>query len=151
MTTNIFAVAIINAEGDIDRMYHPGAYVDPEGTYLLDKGKNVIHLKESVNIPNFKATRYWDEGWKAREPKNKRYWIWKDKKWNLNSTELMNAIRDERNSKMAETDIYLLADYPIAADKLAEWKTYRQALRDVPANNSSVTDPSQVKWPTKPT
>ena len=63
----------------------------------------------------------------------------------------MNAIRDERNSKMAETDIYLLADYPIAADKLAEWKTYRQALRDVPANNSSVTDPSQVKWPTKPT
>ena len=52
---------------------------------------------------------------------------------------------------MFESDKYVLPDFPQAADKLAAWKTYRQALRDVPANNSSVTDITEVTWPTKPT
>ena len=152
MTTNVYAVAIINHEGEIESMYHPGAYVDPEGQYLLDKGKNVVHLKEYVDIPKWINQRYYKEGeWKVRELKDKEYYFWKNEKWNVDSTKLMARIRRERDAKMAGTDISLLPDYPMAADKLAEWKTYRQALRDVPANNSSVTDLNQVKWPTKPT
>ena len=51
---------------------------------------------------------------------------------------------------MFKSDKYVLPDFPIAADKLTEWKTYRAKLRDIPADNSSVTDVTEVKWPTEP-
>ena len=57
------------------------------------------------------------------------------------------ATRAVRDMRLAETDWMANSDVTMTD----AWKTYRQALRDVPANNSSVTDPSQVKWPTKPT
>ena len=28
--SNVYAVAIVNKEGEIESMYHPGAYVDPK-------------------------------------------------------------------------------------------------------------------------
>ena len=49
----------------------------------------------------------------------------------------------ERNSRLAETDVYMVEDFPTA--KKAEWKTYRQALRDV-----DFSDPDNITWPTKP-
>tara|TARA_B100000945_G_C20298864_1_gene556990 strand:- start:27 stop:479 length:453 start_codon:yes stop_codon:yes gene_type:complete len=149
--SKVYAVAIINAQGNIDSMYHPGSFPPNEGAWAQDKGKNVVHITEEVNIPNFIASRYWKEGWKIREAKTDPWWVWKDEKWTLDSAVLMEKIRYERDLRLFDSDIFVLPDFPHAADKLAEWKTYRQALRDVPANNSSVTDLNQVKWPTKPT
>ena len=51
--------------------------------------------------------------------------------------------RAERNRRLAETDIYMIEDYPTT--KKDEWKTYRKALRDV-----DFSDPENVTWPTKP-
>lgn len=53
-------------------------------------------------------------------------------------------IRLERNSKLSDSDWTQLADS--AADKSA-WATYRQALRDVPAQ---LGFPWTVIWPVKP-
>lgn len=55
--------------------------------------------------------------------------------------------REERNALLAACDWVVLADSPISGDKLAEWKTYRQALRDLPANT---TDWENVTYPTQP-
>lgn len=52
-------------------------------------------------------------------------------------------LRGERNDKLAETDWLGNSDVTMSD----EWKTYRQALRDLPANTS---DPSNPTWPTKP-
>ena len=52
-------------------------------------------------------------------------------------------LRGERNDKLAETDWLANSDVTMSD----EWKTYRQALRDLPANTS---DPSNPTWPTKP-
>ena len=52
--------------------------------------------------------------------------------------------RGERNSKLAETDYLALSDVTMSDD----WKTYRQALRDLPANDSGW--PHSITWPTKP-
>ena len=38
-------------------------------------------------------------------------------------------------------------DNQLSSDKKAEWATYRQTLRDLPANTA---DPSNPTWPTKP-
>lgn len=41
-----------------------------------------------------------------------------------------NMIRQKRNKLLAETDIYLISDYPITPDNLIKIKEYRQLLRD---------------------
>lgn len=42
--------------------------------------------------------------------------------------------RLERDNLLAETDKYMLPDFPITEEKLAQYKAYRQYLRDLPAN-----------------
>ena len=51
--------------------------------------------------------------------------------------------RQERDDKLSESDVYALADRITQ-----EWKTYRQALRDVPSQDGF---PDNITWPTKPT
>ena len=53
------------------------------------------------------------------------------------------ALRRKRNRLIAETDYLALSD----ATLTDEMSTYRQALRDLPANT---TDPANPVWPTKP-
>jgi hypothetical protein len=53
-------------------------------------------------------------------------------------------IRAERNRLLAECDWTQLADVPLAK---ADWLTYRQALRDLPAQAGF---PWQVTWPVAP-
>tara|TARA_R110000868_G_scaffold300126_1_gene560491 strand:- start:29350 stop:29796 length:447 start_codon:yes stop_codon:yes gene_type:complete len=56
----------------------------------------------------------------------------------------INEIRLQRNQKLSESDWTQLTDSPV--DKTA-WATYRQALRDLPAN---IVDPFNPIWPTSP-
>ena len=62
-------------------------------------------------------------------------------------------MRAERNSLLADTDIWGASDRTMKADM----KTYRQELRDLPANsNPALVDEKTdhtltgVTWPTKP-
>jgi hypothetical protein len=55
-----------------------------------------------------------------------------------------NALRAERNRRLADTDWTVLGDSPTPT---AAWKAYRQALRDLPVNT---TDPFNPVWPTPP-
>tara|TARA_Y100001963_G_scaffold101366_1_gene139422 strand:+ start:703 stop:1263 length:561 start_codon:yes stop_codon:yes gene_type:complete len=52
-------------------------------------------------------------------------------------------VRSERNRKLAETDYLALSDNTLSNDM----KKYRDALRDVPSDNS---DPDNINWPVKP-
>ena len=54
-------------------------------------------------------------------------------------------VRTGRNKLLAESDWTQNRDVVLSND--AEWKTYRQALRDLPANTTDWTNPP---WPTKP-
>ena len=54
-------------------------------------------------------------------------------------------VRGNRNRLLAESDWTQNRDVVLSND--AEWKTYRQALRDLPANTTDWTNPP---WPTKP-
>ena len=55
-------------------------------------------------------------------------------------------IRNERTRLIAETDHLALSDQTLS-DAMT---TYRQALRDIPTAQGSVTKYSQITWPTKP-
>ena len=58
------------------------------------------------------------------------------------------SFRADRDTRLLETDWTVLADSPLSTSKKAEWKTYRQALRDLP---TSTSDYANVTWPTEPT
>jgi hypothetical protein len=57
-----------------------------------------------------------------------------------------DGVRAERNALLASSDWTQLADVPIA--NRAAWATYRQALRDLPAQGGF---PASVTWPEPPT
>lgn len=55
-----------------------------------------------------------------------------------------NQIRDQRNILLSASDWTQVADAPVDQ---AAWATYRQALRDIPAQSGF---PLNVVWPEKP-
>ena len=57
----------------------------------------------------------------------------------------LNEVRQIRNQKLAETDWTQSRDITLSND--ADWKTYRQALRDITKTYKTLDD---VTWPEKP-
>ena len=55
-------------------------------------------------------------------------------------------LRSRRNQLLAETDFYGNSDVTMSDDM----KTYRQALRDLPAGKDTVDKCNNATWPTKP-
>ena len=70
----------------------------------------------------------------------------------LEAAEPMRLLRQERNLRLVETDWRMVEDYPMT-NKL-DWKTYRQALRDLPATAEPQLDENgmltNITWPEVP-
>ena len=70
----------------------------------------------------------------------------------LDSAEAMKLLREERDIRIAKTDWRASSDLTLSD----AWKTYRQALRDLPAsatpnlNSNYELDLTSVTWPTEP-
>ena len=58
----------------------------------------------------------------------------------------MADLRQQRNQLLAETDWMGNSDVTMSAD----WKTYRQALRDITKTTPADDELSNITWPTKP-
>ena len=65
------------------------------------------------------------------------------KKDELIAAEPMRLLREERNTRLAETDWWAMSDRTMTSAQT----DYRQALRDITDNATSLDD---VTWPTKP-
>jgi|TARA_R100000479_G_scaffold176142_2_gene129271 hypothetical protein len=61
-----------------------------------------------------------------------------------------NNVRSLRNKKLKASDWTQSPDSPLSETKKTEWATYRQALRDVPADNSSASSQQEVIFPSEP-
>lgn len=62
----------------------------------------------------------------------------------LTTAQNLDELRAERNRLLTETDHWAMSDTP---DMTTEQTTYRQALRDITDNATSLDD---VTWPEKP-
>lgn len=67
----------------------------------------------------------------------------------------LEIFRNYRNNLLAESDWTQAVDSPLSDSKKAEWKTYRQSLRDLtktadPKLDGPFLDMSSVTFPTKP-
>jgi len=68
--------------------------------------------------------------------------------WEL--AEEWKRIRKERTRLLAETDWVVIKARENGGQVPTAWKTYRVALRDLPAEQSDKTKYSEITWPTKP-
>lgn len=64
----------------------------------------------------------------------------------MERTEAEQRLRRKRNQMLANTDWTQSPDSPLTDAKKAEWRVYRQALRDI----TGTTDPANVTWPSQP-
>ena len=74
----------------------------------------------------------------------------------LDAAEAMKLLREERNVLLSETDWMVIKSQETGVAIPDAWKTYRQALRDLPASSTPTLDAnyeldlSSVTWPTEP-
>ena len=88
------------------------------------------HMRDGVQVP------FTEEEEAARDAEEK---TWTDGA----NDRAMASLRVERNRRLAETDHHALSDTTLADNMI----TYRQTLRDLPANTANPASPS---WPSKP-
>ena len=114
--------------------------------------------KESEFKEMFRKVTGADENGSAIETADTSKWgvTWKqvsDKMATIEAAAPMVELRRQRDAKLAETDWTALSDVTLSDNM----KTYRQALRDLPASadgkDASLKDGvlENVKWPLKPT
>lgn len=61
--------------------------------------------------------------------------------------EFEKQVRAERDRRLAETDWYMMPDYPADPETLEVVKNYRKALRDITLQSGF---PRDVEWPVMP-
>lgn len=59
-------------------------------------------------------------------------------------------IKKKRDFLLLNSDWTQLSDNLLTDEQKAEWRTYRQSLRDLPQTYASATQKSDIVWPTKP-
>ena len=70
--------------------------------------------------------------------------------------EYLKQLREGRTKRMTATDFLMVSDFPYPSIEIkTAWRNYRQALRDLPATNSTVQLDEEmeyfvVTWPTAP-
>ena len=75
----------------------------------------------------------------------------------LRPVEALKKLREQRDEKLKQTDQYSLPDFPHKSEEVKQaWLTYRQALRDLPANSPNVSidlntgELIGITWPVPP-
>ena len=66
----------------------------------------------------------------------------------------LRELRQQRNRRLTSTDFLMTEDYPFPSPEIRQaWKTYRQALRNLPVTSPPSYDENGllvVTWPTPP-
>ena len=146
--------SVFNTTGEVSFTMQP---VEPAKYPDITEGDETTLVKVSEemslqNLDNYTWKIDRDPQWLARSERPAGYYDWNlgTNSWDLNSEALMGTLRQKRDNVLALCDWTQIPDTPLTDSKKAEWATYRQALRDLPANNSSITLLADASWPTQP-
>tara|TARA_B110000879_G_C10974319_1_gene432740 strand:+ start:345 stop:803 length:459 start_codon:yes stop_codon:yes gene_type:complete len=146
--------SVFNTTGEVSFTMQP---VEPAKYPEITEGDETTLVKVSEemslqNLDNYTWKIDRDPQWLARSERPAGYYDWNlgTNSWDLNSEALMGTLRQKRDNVLALCDWTQIPDAPLTDSKKAEWATYRQALRDLPANNSSITLLADATWPTQP-
>jgi hypothetical protein len=137
----------IKSQGEVRSMYPNTSFPSQWTPALVEE----LGLDPVFESPTPTTTRYQTAFKDGVEQDAQGRWLWK---WSISEmdddakaakdAEQAKNIRSDRDKRLSDTDWTQVADAPV--DK-AVWATYRQALRDVPAQAGF---PYDITWPSKP-
>jgi len=122
-----YTAVVSHSSGVITKYQDFDSEDDAKAHVATHGGKVVVDLDEDV--------LYWDVSSDAAKDTNQLAADILTRKW--------AKIRTQRDAKLAESDYMGNSDVTMSS----AWKTYRKALRDLPASES---DPDDITWPTEP-
>ena len=114
---------------------------------IVETEVDVEGFKRSGHITSDIGGKYYHLKWDASKKE-----VVKDDtaKATYDLAEEWKRIRAERTKLLAETDWVVIKARENGGQVPAAWKTYRVALRDLPAEQSDKTKYSDITWPTQP-
>ena len=137
----------IKSQGEVRSMYPNTSFPSQWTPALVEE----LGLDPVFESPTPTTTRYQTAFKDGVEQDAQGRWLWK---WSISEmdddakaakdAEAAKSVRADRDKRLAECDWTQLSDSQV--DK-AVWATYRQALRDVPAQTGF---PYDITWPSKP-
>lgn len=145
--------------GEINCIFSVGGdfYNIAENT-LVDDTWLVKYVPTQYQQDKTFGSRFWwnhaAEAWQERSTPPGIFYQWNTNslEWDFNLQLLERGVRNERDRKLPQSDWTQTVDAPLTTEKKAEWATYRQALRDLPANiPDTARSMSDIVWPTEPT
>jgi len=122
-----YTAVVSHSSGVITKYQDFDSEDDAKAHVATHGGKVVVDLDEDV--------LYWDVSSDAAKDTNQLAADILTRKW--------AKIRTQRDAKLAESDYMGNSDVTMSS----AWKTYRKALRDLPASES---DPDDITWPDEP-
>ena len=112
-------------------------YYDGDLLVLPGTGTNASHY---VQIPELVIVT------KPPQPTQYHVFNYETKQWVMSGVRAWESIRAQRDKLLAACDWTVMPDVPLSPSLKEAWVTYRQALRDIPAQSS----PLDLVWPTPP-
>ena len=117
---------------------------------------DVVSLLKPNSNYNIRSNEYSDLEWLDSADTKPTETEINNKISELDAAEAMRLLREERNVLLSETDWMVTKSVETGVAMSNDWKTYRQALRDLPASSTPTLDANydldltSVTWPTKP-
>lgn len=151
-------IAYVDSRGEIMRMKNGAAANNPPEGWDPNTQLTIFHITYDIGSRrNWMIEHYYDftdKEFKTRGPKPNRHATWNDNypRWEWDSEDIRNEIRDLRNQKLFYCDWTIAADSPLSEEQKTEARTYRQSLRDFPSDVdlTNITNVSEVVWPVEP-
>lgn len=143
-------VAMVNVNGEVVSIISPStdsAFYNGQmyGDLLA------VHIPHTSDNVEVLETWVYDNGqWSTRTARPGEYYVWENMQWNFDSVRFMELLRNERDIRLAKSDWTQMPDSPLSPTVKGWWASYRQQLRDIPANVDGLTHLDQVQWPTEP-
>jgi hypothetical protein len=136
----------VKSQGEVRSLYPNTSFPSQWSVELVEE----LGLDPVFETPAPTVTRY-QTAYKDGVEQVSGKWVWK---WSISEMDdeakaakdaaQATAVRADRDKRLADSDWTQVADAPV--DKAA-WATYRQGLRDVPAQAGF---PWDITWPVKP-
>jgi hypothetical protein len=136
---------------DTGKITQTGMYPESQANLLVDDEHDVIFASASDHthyVKNGSIVEY------PERPSDDYEFDFVSEQWvdtktdEIRAEESLEALRRERNIKLAMSDWTQLPDSPLNEEQKAEWAEYRQALRDIP--NTGVLSTDLIQWPQPP-
>jgi len=148
----MITIAHIDSEGEIVGLQQLANF-DESNNYVQD-GLTTVRLDpELVGInPSTILNLYFyrDGEFRPRDPRPSDYHWWRNYQWVQDFGDMWGKIKQKRQGLLFQSDWTQAIDSPLSEEKRVEWRTYRQALRDLPSVNADAQSFDEINWPTEP-